>query len=229
MGSRKETSGPQFRADRPQEQRAVRTTIVGGRPPGSGRGLGDIPRGIEVLVKKASVDAEFRKLLLEKRAGAAGEIGLVLDSAEAAMIAAVPAAQLETIIGQTSVPSEHRRVFLGKVAATMLAAIGLTTSTGCPLGSRPDLPVAPAGIAPDPAPGTEGTEPPGGKPGRPAPADQPPTESDPPDQPSAVSDAVTRGIRPDRVPTPQGIRPERVPVVEGIRPDPVPESEGPET
>ena len=86
----------------------MRTTIVGGRPPGSGRGLGDIPRGIEVLVKKASVDAEFRKLLLEKRAEAAGEIGLVLDPAEAAMISAVPAVQLETIIAQTSVAAAKR-------------------------------------------------------------------------------------------------------------------------
>lgn len=197
----------------------MRTTIVGGRPPGSGRGLGDIPRGIEVLVKKASVDAEFRRLLKEKRADAAGEIGLVLDPAEAAMISAVPAAQLETIIAQTSVPSEQRRVFLGKVAAAMLAAVGLTATTaGCPLGSRPDQTPAPAGIAPDPPPEPEGTESSASETGDPAPPDQPPVQ--PP------TDQVTRGIRPDRVPTPQGIRPERVPPVEGIRPDPVPESEG---
>ncbi|MCP4231568.1 MAG: hypothetical protein GY771_15670, partial [bacterium] len=41
------------------EREAVRTTIVGGRPPGSGKSNGSIPRGIEVLVKKASVDAVF--------------------------------------------------------------------------------------------------------------------------------------------------------------------------
>jgi hypothetical protein len=40
---------PQFRADRPREQEAVRMTIVGGRPSGSGQPVGDIPRGIEVL------------------------------------------------------------------------------------------------------------------------------------------------------------------------------------
>ena len=45
--------GPQFHADRPAEQQAVRTTIVGGRPPGSGRSDVAVPRGIEVLVKKA--------------------------------------------------------------------------------------------------------------------------------------------------------------------------------
>ena len=46
------------------EQEAVRTTIVGGRPPGCGQPVGQIPRGIEVLVKKAAVDPEFKTLLL---------------------------------------------------------------------------------------------------------------------------------------------------------------------
>jgi hypothetical protein len=193
MGRREETSGPQFRANRPLEQPAVRTTIVGGRPPGSGRGLGEIPRGIEVLVKKASVDAKFRRLLLDKRAEAAGEIGLVLDPAETAMISAVPAVQLETIIAQTSVPGEHRRVFLGKVAAAMLAAVGVTTSTGCT--------PAPAirGIAPD-RPQTEGAEPTESEAGDAAPSGQPSEEP--------TTDKLIRGTRPDRVPAPQGIRPD---------------------
>ena len=38
--------------------------------------MADIPRAIEVLIKKASVDPEFRQLLLEKREQAAGEIDL---------------------------------------------------------------------------------------------------------------------------------------------------------
>ena len=66
---------------RPPEQETVRTTIVGGWPPGSGKPLGPIPRGIEVLVKKAAVDPQFRRLLLEKRGEAAKEIGLALDPA----------------------------------------------------------------------------------------------------------------------------------------------------
>ena len=83
-----------------------------------------IPLGVEVLVKKAAVDPEFRTLLHERRAGAADEIGLRLDPAEAAMLAAVPQAQLEAIIDRTTVPQEHRRAFLGKAAAAMLAALG---------------------------------------------------------------------------------------------------------
>jgi hypothetical protein len=37
------------------EQPAIRTTIVGWRPPGPGKDVGSVPRGIEVLVKKAAV------------------------------------------------------------------------------------------------------------------------------------------------------------------------------
>ena len=54
---------PSDRSPRPGEPEAVRTTIVGGRPPGSGKPMGPIPRGVEVLIKKAAVDAEFRRML----------------------------------------------------------------------------------------------------------------------------------------------------------------------
>lgn len=132
------------------EQQAVVTTIVGGRPPGAGQPVGQVPRGIEVLVKKAAVDAEFRTLLLEKRAEAAAEIGLALDPAEVMMLGAVPAAQLEAVIARTDVPDEHRRTFLGKAAAAMLAALGVVSIAGCgPKGISPDRPPAPKGIAPD--------------------------------------------------------------------------------
>ena len=138
-------SGPQFRSDRPAEQEAVRTTIVGGRPPGSGQKVGPIPRGIEVLLRKAAVDPAFKELLLRERGGAAATIGLKLEPSEALMLTAAPAAQLEAVITQTSVPQEHRRAFLGQAAAAMLAALGMMgTTCGCgedpirPGGSRPD-------------------------------------------------------------------------------------------
>lgn len=128
---------------RPVEQAAVLTTIVGSRPPGSGQPVGRVPRGIEVLVKKAAVDAEFKELLLEKRDEAAGEIALELAPAEILMLRAVPAQQLEGIIARTTVPEEHRRAFLGKAAAAMLAALGVTLP-GCG-----PTPVPTKGIAPD--------------------------------------------------------------------------------
>ena len=131
MSQSKETSAAQFGAENPTEQEAVRTTIVGGRPPGSGKPVGDIPRGIEVLVKKAAVDPEFAELLLAHRDKAAEEIGLDLDPAEVMMLRAVRREQLESIINQTSVPKEHRRAFLGKAAAAMLAALAVGGALGC--------------------------------------------------------------------------------------------------
>ena len=128
--------------DQPPEPEVVRTTIVGARPPSAGRSPTDVPRGIEVLVRKAAVDPEFKKLLLEKRAESAATIGLPLDPAEAMMLDAVPAEQLEAIIAGTKVPPEHRRAFLGKVAAVMLAALGIAAGPACTptTGTAPDRP-----------------------------------------------------------------------------------------
>jgi hypothetical protein len=141
------------RDDKPLEQPAVRTTIVGGRPPGPGKDIGEIPRGIEVLVKKASVDAEFKELLLERRAEVATEIGLELDPAEVMMLKAVPREQLEKIIARTTVRPQSRRAFLGRAAALMLAALGAAVAPGCspdPVtkGSKPDRPPT-KGLGPD--------------------------------------------------------------------------------
>lgn len=131
--------------ERPDEQEAVMTTIVGGRPPGAGKPVGNIPRGIEVLVKKAAVDPGFKKTLLEKRAGAANEIELTLEPSEVAMINAVPAAQLEAIVAKTTVEPKQRKAFLGRVAAVMIVALGASTvGYGCKgdagEGIRPDRP-----------------------------------------------------------------------------------------
>jgi len=115
---------------------------VAGGPPGHG----DIPRGIEVLVKKASVDAEFRALLLETRAEAAAEIVLELDPAEVAILSGIPREQLEAIIARTCVRPEHRAAFAGRNVLLMLAAVGAgvlflgvsLTATG---GVRADAPL----------------------------------------------------------------------------------------
>ncbi len=68
---------------------------------GTGR---PIPRGIEVLLKKAAVDPEFRQLLLQQRGGAAAALELELEPAEISMLNAIPAEQLAQLINQTSVP-----------------------------------------------------------------------------------------------------------------------------
>jgi hypothetical protein len=176
----------------PKEPEVVRTTIVGGRPPAKGRGMTDIPRGIEVLVKKASVDPEFKILLLDRREAAAEEIGLVLEPAEALMLRSVPAGQLEAIIASTKVDPGSRRTFLGKVAAAMLAAIAVGQA-GC---------VAVTGARPD-DPNEKGDKP----------ATQPETQPKPPPAPTGIRPGPrpTKGARPDRPPRPRptkDIRPE---------------------
>jgi hypothetical protein len=112
---------------RPGEPEVVKTTIVGGQPPREGRNIGDVPRGVEVLVKKAAVDPAFKKTLLEKRAGAADAIALTLSAAEEAMLEAVPEAQLRAIIGNTKVSPGLRPAFLCAAAGAMLAALGAAT------------------------------------------------------------------------------------------------------
>ncbi len=110
------------------------------------------PRGLEVLLKKAAVDGDFRLLLIERRDAAAEAIGLSLTPAELAMLRAMPQAQLEAIIARTEVPDASRRAFLGQAAAAMLAALGavageVSAGTGLDGGTRP--PVGTFGIQPD--------------------------------------------------------------------------------
>ncbi|MEW6111766.1 MAG: hypothetical protein AB1664_06530 [Thermodesulfobacteriota bacterium] len=120
---------------------------------GKSRGRTAIPRGIEVLVKKASVDPAFREVLLNERAAAAGKIGLELSVTEAAMLNSVPRAQIEHIIENTTVPDEHRRVFLSRIGAAMLAVLTFPISArGWEFrmeGIRPDTERSKQGIRPE--------------------------------------------------------------------------------
>jgi hypothetical protein len=68
----------------------------------------EIPRGVEVLVKKAAVDPAFKKMLVEKRAKAADDIALKLSPAEAAMLDAVPAALGAATYAKEPAESEMR-------------------------------------------------------------------------------------------------------------------------
>jgi len=105
----------------------TRRTIVGGRPRSRSQGRGNIPRGIEVLIKKASLDPAFRQLLLERRAEAARDLALDLAPAERAILEAVPEVQLKRMIENTRVPDVQRRAFLGQLGVAMLA----TLAAGC--------------------------------------------------------------------------------------------------
>ncbi len=126
------------------EKPAVKTTIVGGRPPGSGKEIDSVPRGIEILVKKASVDPAFKEVLLKERAVAASRIDLSLEDTEVTMLNNIPQPHLEGIISATKVSPNMKQVFLGYTAAVMLAALTATASA-----SENDYRAATQGISPD--------------------------------------------------------------------------------
>ena len=134
--------------DRPEEREAVRTTIVGGRPPGSGKEVGPIPRGIEVLVKKAAVDPAFKQILLEKRAKAAdpdkviAALGLVksrrpdlmVDGELQADAALIPAIGQKKAPGSTVAGSANTLIFpnldAGNICYKITERIGGATALG---------------------------------------------------------------------------------------------------
>jgi hypothetical protein len=195
-----DANGEGAKPERPAEREAVHTTIVGGRPPGCGTEVGNIPRGIEILVKKAAVDLKFRKLLLEKRAGAAEEIKLELEPAEAAMLTAIPAAQLDAIIAGTKVDEKVRPAFLGRVAAIMIAALGAgVLPSGCSSGQVVNEDTLIRGSS-----------------GRRIRLDGRPVSED---EATVSPDArpISLGIRPDKPRTTHGIRPDRPNIVIGSR------------
>jgi hypothetical protein len=105
--------------------------------------IGSIPVGIDVLIKKASIDPEFRQILLEKRGEAACEIGLELTETEQKMLSSISLEQLEKIIDNTKVKPENRNIFRGKAVKLMLAA-----ATGLVVVSMLSVKSS-AGISPD--------------------------------------------------------------------------------
>jgi len=114
------------------------------------------PRGIEVLLKKASVDAEFRTILLDDPSQAAASIELALEPVESAMLQNIPTEQLAAIIDRTEVPQPQRRAFLGTAAAAMVAVLAGSNSAlagGPPLKGWVGGGGRSAGIAPGMPPG----------------------------------------------------------------------------
>ena len=178
--------------------KTVRTTIVGGRPPGEGETIGATPRGLEVLLKKASLDKAFRKVLLADPEKAARKIQLDLSEAEEAMLRSIPRRALSQMISQVRVPGKQRLAFAGTTAAVMLAAPGATL-TGC--GERQGA--QPAGERPDRPPGREEVvtgERPDRPPKKEEKAEEATTEEAPPESEEGKEPPVTRGISPDRPP-----------------------------
>ncbi len=103
-------------------------TIVGGRPDDT-NGRRSSPHGIEILLKKAKVDSEFRDLLLEDPLSAASSIDLELSESERRILASTSKKLLNTMILKTFVPRHHVRSFLTKKAPALLMLVLASTVT----------------------------------------------------------------------------------------------------
>lgn len=127
-----------------------RTTIVGGRPPEDDAELPPVPTGLQRLLRLASVDEEFRRELLERRAGMAEVAGIELSASERAILGVVPAQQLAAMAANLPPPSADRRDFLrqsARAAVLLLGGAALAGGEGC---RHP--PTSTAGVRPDPPP-----------------------------------------------------------------------------
>jgi len=111
-----------------------RRTIVGGRSLGN-RLLVDFPRSIEILLKKAKADDEFRKSLLQDPVHAAESIELELSEQEINTLKNVPVSVLQTIIENTPVPKQHIDAFRTARNAAVLALLLGTTAVVPPLAA----------------------------------------------------------------------------------------------
>ncbi len=226
---------------------AVKTTTVGGQPPGGEGGVEDgVPMGIEALLSMAAVDDQFSNALLQDRDEAILASGVQLTKHEQAILGLVDNAALEHMIASVHglIPESERREFLGRSAAAMLflmsggAALGASgckeinpmTATGSrpdppgppptPIetGSRPDLPDE---VAPKPDVGVPQPTPapPTGHRPDPPPNTMPLSRGISPDRPEPTRSPRT-GSRPDRPkPKPDAGKPKRPPRSRGISPD----------
>jgi hypothetical protein len=128
-----------------------RTTIVGGRPPEEGASLPPVPTGIQRLLYLAAADEAFRRVLCERRAGAAEAAGVELTASEAAILGAVTDAQLEAMIASIPPPPVERRSFLRETAASAVLALGgaalaTTCTASCTRGATADVPAQKPGL-----------------------------------------------------------------------------------
>jgi type II secretory pathway pseudopilin PulG len=101
-------------------------TIVGGRP-GADRAAGDFPRGVEILLKKAKADPQFRELLLQEPIAAAQSLSLWLSEGETRMLRSIPKSLMETMVAHTVVPRQHIKIFQNAKTAGVLALLLAST------------------------------------------------------------------------------------------------------
>jgi hypothetical protein len=161
-------------------QQAVRTTIVGGQPPGNNRPMQKIPVGIEQILAMAAVDDKFAAALLENREAALVASGVEITATEKVILATIETPALGQMIGNVRgrIPVKERRAFLKKSAAALLALVGGGFLTTAALAE--DAPMAPGGVRVDRK--TKGIRPDtpttGVRPDKPKPKPKPPVSNE---------------------------------------------------
>jgi penicillin-binding protein/type II secretion system (T2SS) protein G len=116
-------------------------TIVGGRSR-SNRLVGNFPRAIEILLKKASVNPEFSQYLLQDPLNAALSIALDLKLVEINILKNTSKPVLEKMIASIRVPKQHIKTFRTATVTAMMAVV-LSTTVVLPVlagGGHEDLP-----------------------------------------------------------------------------------------
>ena len=97
-------------------------TIVGGRS-ASYQSPDGYPRRIEILLKKAKVDPEFRRLFLQDPLAAARVIELDVSDNEKKILLNIPGDIIGKMVENTFVPKHHVSTFLGATTAAMLSLV----------------------------------------------------------------------------------------------------------
>jgi hypothetical protein len=97
-------------------------TIVGGRSQENST-TRSFPQGIEILLKKAKVNQDFRIRLLDDPFAAADGIGLELNSKEKCLLKSLPRKLLESVIDSTEVPKKQVEAFRTQAASALFALL----------------------------------------------------------------------------------------------------------
>jgi hypothetical protein len=97
-------------------------TIVGGRS-AAYQSPDGYPRGIEILLKKAKVDLEFRRLFLQDPLAAARAIELDVSDSEKKILLNTPGDIIGKMVENTFVPKHHVSTFLSATTAAMLSLV----------------------------------------------------------------------------------------------------------
>jgi len=104
-------------------------------------------RNLEIILKKAAVDADFREKLLRERSKALSDHDLQLDSDEKAMLDGMPEEQLRQMISVTPVTAGERSL-LSKAALTA-TVVAAATAIAIGVAFHQDQHVIVTGIMPD--------------------------------------------------------------------------------